>query len=203
MYIYGIREHIKSKVIDATLEQDIQNQFSIMANMKEIKDPNLHEDYRTWEETWSNCNILNIGNGQKGCFPTDPNRIFFRRNAQDSQSLLGINSKNQKHEKTFLIKIGRSKKHPKERIARQSSLNKEMYCNLLSFFSIFHEYTEWLVHKYFRKNRVVRPEIEDGKTEWFLVSARELAVGVWKIRQAMIYLYGDVGFFDIRHEKPP
>jgi hypothetical protein len=28
------------------------------------------------------------------------------------------------------------------------------------------------------KNRVVRPEIEDGKTEWFLVSARELSVGI-------------------------
>ena len=90
MYIYGIREHIESKVIDASLEQEIKNQFSMMANMKEIKDPNLHEDYRTWEETWSNCNILNIGNGQRGCFPTDPNHIFFRRNAEDSQSLLVV-----------------------------------------------------------------------------------------------------------------
>ena len=65
-----------------------------------------------------------------------------------------------------------------------------------SFYSIFHEYTEWSLHKFFRKNRVVRPELEDGKTEWFLVSARELAVGIWKIRRAMSLLFGDVGLDD-------
>jgi hypothetical protein len=47
--------------------------------MTEIWDPNLHEDFRSWEETWSNCNILNIGNGAKGCFPPDPIRIHLRR----------------------------------------------------------------------------------------------------------------------------
>ncbi len=50
---------------------------------------------------------------------------------------------------------------------------------------------EWALHKFFRKNRVVRPELIDGKSEWFLVSARELAVGIWKVWKAMNILFGD------------
>jgi hypothetical protein len=38
-------------------------------------------------------------------------------------------------------------------------------------YSIF---LEFLVHTYFRKQRVVRPDLIDGKTEWFLVTFTEI-----------------------------
>ena len=62
---------------------------------------------------------------------------------------------------------------------------------LASYFSLFHQYLEWALHKYFRKMRVVRPEIKDGQTEWFLVGGQELVQGVNRIRAAMKVLFGD------------
>jgi len=48
------------------------------------------------------------------------------------------------------------------------------------------------MHKYFRKYRVVREDIEDGKTEWFLLTIEDLIRGTWKIRRAMEVLFGDI-----------
>jgi len=52
-------------------------------------------------------------------------------------------------------------------------------------------YLEWALHKYFRLSRVIRPELEDGKTEWFLLRVKELARGCWKVRRSMEVLFGD------------
>lgn len=38
----------------------------------------------------------------------------------------------------------------------------------------------------------MRPDVEDGKTEWFLIGVRELVFSVWKIRRAMQILFDDV-----------
>ena len=51
---------------------------------------------------------------------------------------------------------------------------------------------EWALHKFLRKNRVVRPDIEDGKTEWFIIGLKELVRSVYKIRKSMHIMFDDV-----------
>ena len=56
----------------------------------------------------------------------------------------------------------------------QEKANGEAY-HLVDFWpSKYHKYLEWIVHKYFRHSRVVRPELKDGGLEWFLTTAQEL-----------------------------
>lgn len=38
---------------------------------------------------------------------------------------------------------------------------------------------------------MVRPDIDDGKTEWFLLGSKEILQGVERIRTAMQILFGD------------
>ena len=38
---------------------------------------------------------------------------------------------------------------------------------------------------------MVRPDIDDGKTEWFLLGGKEVLRGVDKVRKAMKVLFGD------------
>ena len=57
--------------------------------------------------------------------------------------------------------------------------------------SKYHMYMEWLLHKFFIHSRVMRTEIEDGKTEWFLVDAEELVLGVWKLCRALNIVFQD------------
>ena len=58
--------------------------------------------------------------------------------------------------------------------------------------SMYHQYLEWCLHKYFRAYRVVRPDIIDGGTEWFLLGADQFLLGTWKVRMAMNVLFKDV-----------
>lgn len=57
---------------------------------------------------------------------------------------------------------------------------------------MYHMHLEWSLHKLFRRNRVVRPDIEDGKTEWFIIDLKELVRSVWKVRKSMQIMFSDV-----------
>ena len=73
-----------------------------------------------------------------------------------------------------------------------------------SYYTLFSDFFELMVHKMFEAQRVVKPELKDGKTEWFMVTLGELEVGIMKIKQAMIRLYGDCGLdADLKTKKLP
>lgn len=91
----------------------------------------------------------------------------------------------------LLLKIGRSKYEPTERVLNQSKNNGERYSILCSYYSIFHMYFEWALHKYFRKYRVVRAELKDGGTEWFLLGSRQLIYALNRVRICMQLLFKD------------
>ncbi len=50
-----------------------------------------------------------------------------------------------------------------------------------------------MIHLYFDSNRVVRPELNDGKTEWFMVTYAELKDVIQKIKLYMIRQFEDCG----------
>ena len=89
--------------------------------------------------------------------------------------------RNEKDEFLLLVKLGRAK-NPKIRAKGLNRNNAETYSILVSFYSQFHMHLEWLIHKYFRRSRVVRPSIEDGKTEWFLVGCTNVICGIRSVR---------------------
>ena len=39
----------------------------------------------------------------------------------------------------------------------------------------------------------MRPDLKDGKTEWFMITYSELREGIMMIKRAMIELFGDCG----------
>ena len=89
--------------------------------------------------------------------------------------------KSQKLSHIILFKIGQTKSIPKRRVNIQSNSNKEQYTICRTWYTKYIKYFEWVVHKYFRHNRVLRPDLKDGKTEWFLVTYNEIVDGVDKI----------------------
>jgi T5orf172 domain len=75
----------------------------------------------------------------------------------------------------LLHKIGRTSQSPLLRVKAQQSRNKEgNYCIKYSFHTQFMIFFEFLLHIYFHDSRIVRSNIKDGKTEWFLVSIAEV-----------------------------
>lgn len=70
----------------------------------------------------------------------------------------------------ILFKVGRTKNTPEQRVSIQSNKNNEVYIIKETFRSKFHCYLEFAVHWMFGANRVVRPDLKDGKTEWFLMT---------------------------------
>lgn len=91
----------------------------------------------------------------------------------------------------ILFKIGRTKHEPKSRVKHQSNANGEKYDILFTSQSKYHCYMEYSIHRLFQNYRVVRPELKDGKTEWFMAPLDKLTKGIDKIKQAMFYLFED------------
>lgn len=91
----------------------------------------------------------------------------------------------------MFIKVGRSKHLPDRRIQYSMYLNKDTYIKITDFYSRFHKFLEKLIHKYFKQNRAYREELKDGRTEWFLITEKELLEGIKKIRLALIDLFGE------------
>lgn len=58
-------------------------------------------------------------------------------------------------------------------------------------YSIF---LEFMIHSYFDNVRVVRPELLDGKTEWFLVTFPEIRDIIIRIKTFMVRMFGDCGY---------
>lgn len=50
---------------------------------------------------------------------------------------------------------------------------------------------EWILHRMFKEGRVKWKDIKDGKTEWFILTPKEVKEGCWKIRLAMQTVFGD------------
>ena len=102
------------------------------------------------------------------------------------------------------MKIGRSKNPPHERVRTQSRQNGEEYKIVQSFYTLFHMHLEWSLHWLLRRYRVVRPDLEDGKTEWFIIGIKELVRSVWKVRKAMHIMFKDVepAFYPEPAKKP-
>ena len=50
---------------------------------------------------------------------------------------------------------------------------------------------EFILHRMFKDARVMRKDINDGKTEWFLLTEREVKEGCRKVHLAMIDLWDD------------
>ena len=48
-----------------------------------------------------------------------------------------------------------------------------------------------MIHAYFDQQRVVRPELYDGKTEWFLVTWSELREVILALKTYMARMFGD------------
>ena len=94
----------------------------------------------------------------------------------------------------ILYKVGRTKKHPERRIYEQQSKNNEgLYLLRETFATRFSIYFEFMIHVYFDSQRVVRPELLDGKTEWFLVTWEELREVIMAIKLFMVKMFGDCG----------
>ncbi len=71
--------------------------------------------------------------------------------------------------------MGRTKNLPDKRVLTQERANKEgQYKIITTYASKYSIYLEFMIHLYFDSQRVVRPELKDGKTEWFLATIEEL-----------------------------
>lgn len=79
------------------------------------------------------------------------------------------------------FKIGRTKNEPERRIKDTAKWNSETYTKILDFYSKYHCFMEWILHNMFQNARIIRKGIDDGKTEWFLLTEREVRDGAWKI----------------------
>ncbi|CDW84297.1 UNKNOWN [Stylonychia lemnae] len=94
----------------------------------------------------------------------------------------------------ILFKVGRTKNLPQKRVQFQADKNKEVYKIRETFASRYSNHLEFLIHLYFHEHRVVRPDMIDGKTEWFLVTYNELRDAILKIKLFMIRAYHDCGW---------
>lgn len=89
------------------------------------------------------------------------------------------------------FKIGLTKNMPSRRIKHTANTNKETYIKIMDFFTKYHKFMEFIAHRYFKDARVWRKDISDGKTEWFLLTEKEVRDGMRKIRIAMQMAFGD------------
>ena len=89
----------------------------------------------------------------------------------------------------ILYKCGRTKNLPESRVLIQEKQNGEVYKIRESFASKYSIYLEFMIHLYFDANRVVRPDLKDGKTEWFLVTFAELRDVIIKIKLFMVRMF--------------
>lgn len=64
---------------------------------------------------------------------------------------------------------------------------------MTTFATNFSVYFEFMIHLYFDSQRVVRPDLKDGKTEWFLVTIEELSDIIEKLKLFMVRQFGDCG----------
>lgn len=99
--------------------------------------------------------------------------------------------KDNKLSHVVLFKVGRTKLDPKKRVNDQSKANNEKYTIVATYPSLYHCYMEYNAHRLFQNNRVVRPDLKDGKTEWFLLPQNKITEGLDKIAKAMFYLFDD------------
>lgn len=91
----------------------------------------------------------------------------------------------------FKLKIGRTKHEPSWRITTSARSNTETYIKILDYFSKYHCFMEYILHRMFKEARVRRKNISDGKTEWFLLTKKEVTEGCRKVRSAMQIVFGD------------
>jgi len=94
----------------------------------------------------------------------------------------------------LLYKVGRTKNLPHKRVQMQADKNKEIYKIRETFGSLYCMYLEFMIHLYFDKQRVVRPDLKDGKTEWFLVCFEQLRDAITKIKLFLIRQFKDCGW---------
>lgn len=86
----------------------------------------------------------------------------------------------------ILYKVGKTINLPAKRVGMQQSKNGEVYKIRETFASNYNSYLEFMVHLYFDRCRVVRPDLKDGKTEWFMATFQELRDVIIKIKLYMI-----------------
>ena len=92
----------------------------------------------------------------------------------------------------MLFKMGLTKQSPPEkRINQQQAKNSEKYTVVKIIKTRFHKYFEYMCHRLFQDQRVVKEDSKDGKTEWFLQTKENLMAGIDKVRQGMHYVYKD------------
>ena len=180
VYVYCLEEHGQKvrEFIDSEFEKMnkvlfIEDGALPWAKDKHITIDNLEEKRAILEKPWDPEQETTYKEARKNVFDYDALKF-------------------DEDDRAILMKIGKSKKNPGERVKRQEKLNSEKYMIVQAFYTKYHSYLEWALHKFLRKNRVVRPDLEDGKTEWFLIGVRELVLQVWKIRRAMQILFDDV-----------
>lgn len=93
-----------------------------------------------------------------------------------------------------MYKIGRTKNHPSRRILDQQSKNKDgLYKLKESFATNYSIYLEFAIHLYFYQSRVLRTELLDGKTEWFLVTFDEVRDMLSRLKLFLVRMYSDCG----------
>ncbi len=94
----------------------------------------------------------------------------------------------------ILYKVGRTKNHPEKRVSDQERINNDgIYLLKETFATKFSIYLEFMIHIYFDSSRVVRPELLDGKTEWFLVTWEELRSVIISVKTFMVRMFQDCG----------
>jgi hypothetical protein len=85
-------------------------------------------------------------------------------------------------------------KHPSRRVFEQEARNSDgQYLLKQTFATKYSIYLEFVVHTYFERQRVVRPDLKDGKTEWFLVSFPEVLSTIERIKLFMVRAFDDCG----------
>jgi hypothetical protein len=92
----------------------------------------------------------------------------------------------------LLHKIGlTSLKEPLTRVRQQEKANNEKYSVLKLYKTRYFKYLEMIAHRYFKETRVTKEDSNDGKTEWFLVTERELIESMDKMAKALHYMHND------------
>ena len=89
----------------------------------------------------------------------------------------------------LLFKIGRTKNRPEHRVQASERANKEAYELRIKQKTKFHKYLENAIHELLKEFRVVKPDLKDGKTEWFLCPFNKIQKAVNKVQKFIDTVY--------------
>eukprot|EP00347_Sterkiella_histriomuscorum_P006846 403351210 len=201
--LLSVEEEQKSIILEQQPNKNFQNNFM---NYYRAKQYMSFEDFKSKPKL---AEIFNL-NSQRDIDYIEKRLLIHKPRPNDKPGYVyvyyreidEIKFKEGKLSHLILYKVGKTINLPSKRVGMQQSKNGEAYKIRETFSSKFNSYLEFMTHLYFDQCRVVRPDLKDGKTEWFMATYSELRDVISKIKLFMIRHFGDIGSDQIIEQKP-